>query len=220
MEHYSSAVRLELVRHLKKSLTDYPDLICSHLNLLIERLSWLITDVDAQVRKQGISLLKLVLSNADPDHILPFFPVVVAHLRCALTHISHDIQKDGLPLVDLLVDTFPQHLKYFSKHLLQDFLNQISSQIKPFLTANSNNAHTIKRVLTSDPARKIVGIQWYLQVCRRLQNVLKGIFKSSSGTQSINLSDSGKIIKWENIDEKLTWPIYTNEVTTEAYSRR
>ncbi len=56
---------------------------------------------DAAVRQSVQRLYKQIMPHVTGDMIGPLFPVLSAHLCCAMTHIHDDIQLDSLSLLGM-----------------------------------------------------------------------------------------------------------------------
>ena len=111
----------------------------------------------------GISLLQLVLQATPNDSIAPFFPILSAHLSCAMTHIQEDIQMDSLAVLDLILQFYPRLLTAQSRQLLTIFVQQISQQKKKTFGWAENDGETENK-LTIKPGSKISSHYWRQKV--------------------------------------------------------
>lgn len=166
--HYSTSVRVEAVNGLKELFTTNPHLVQSHLSDILERLAELLTDKDSVVRQGAIRVFKFFLPLVSEKQISPFFPLLCAHLCCAMTHIYDDIQVDSLVVLDLLLDNYPRLMIYRSNQVLSNFIEQISRQ---------QGQGQAKRSLSTDPNSATSSVKWRSSVLNRLQKFLSAILK-------------------------------------------
>ncbi|XP_052246793.1 testis-expressed protein 10 homolog isoform X1 [Dreissena polymorpha] len=164
--HYSPSVRHEAVTGLKELLSENPQLIDGHLPDIIEKSAEMFSDKDSTVRRGAVKhLLKLVFPVISEKQIAPFFPLVSAHLCCAMTHINDDIKMDSLAVLDLLLDHFPKLMVTKSSQVLTNFIEQISRQ----------QGQGQSRSLTINPSSGTSSMKWRLLVMSRLQKFLKAV---------------------------------------------
>lgn len=198
-QHYSISVRHDALMGLRELLTSYPDLIKSHLAVVLERAASMFIDKDAVVRQAVFRLLKTVLPLISERQITSFFPIISAHLCCCMTHIYDDIQADSLQILDLLLDNFPELVISNSSQLLPNFIEQISC---------SKSSGDKKRSLTVNPNRKSSSQKWRTSVLGRLHKLLSAMMKYqlkgqtvqgqvSVESRSLLPVSSGKMIVWE-----------------------
>ncbi|XP_046550863.1 testis-expressed protein 10 homolog [Haliotis rubra] len=143
-QHYSIGVRHDGVTGLRELMTLHPHMITSQLATIIEKALPLIMDKDSNVRQACLKLFKLIFTSTPAQQIEPFFPVLSAHLCCAMTHIYDDIQHDSLEVFDLLLDTYPLLIANNSGQLLQNFIEQISRQQNVTKGQKSNLSLAVK----------------------------------------------------------------------------
>ncbi|XP_033761464.1 testis-expressed protein 10 homolog isoform X2 [Pecten maximus] len=198
-QHYSISVRHDALTGMRELLTTYPDLIRSHLSVVLERTASMFSDKDAAVRQANIKLLKSVLPLVSERQITSFFPIISAHLCCAMSHIYDDIQSDSLKILDLFLDNFAQLVIGSSNQLLPNFIEQISS---------SKTTGDKKRTLNVNPNRKTTSQKWRSTVLERLHKLLTAVMKyeltgkitpGQGQSQSGNLMSrpSCKMVRWE-----------------------
>ena len=171
-QHYSHNIRHEGVVGLKELLTVNKQLLKSDLGLIIERTSELFLDKDHNVRKCVHNLLSQIFPFIPALEFSPFFPIMSAYLRCAMTHISDEIQLDSLNFLDLLLNFFPNLVTARNSELLDNFIEQISRK----MSGNSQNRSGIKivdRTLLVNPESKLSSQKWRVKVLTRLQQFLK-----------------------------------------------
>ncbi|XP_022080128.1 testis-expressed protein 10 homolog [Acanthaster planci] len=175
LNHYNAAVRQSSIAGMKELLSSHPSLISQHLSLLIDSLSVLMMDKEDMVRKAGISLLQLVLQATPADNVGPFFPILAAHLTCAMTHIQEDIQLDSLAVLDLMLASYPRLLTVRSQELLTVFVQLISRQRKR--TVGWTEGEADGGDLAVKPGSRISSHKWRQKVLQRLRQFLKALLE-------------------------------------------
>ncbi len=80
----------DIMAHISK------DIVWLQVKILYD---WSVLLQDAAVRQSVQRLYKQIMPHVSSDMIGPFFPVLSAHLCCAMTHIHDDIQLDSLSLL-------------------------------------------------------------------------------------------------------------------------
>ncbi|KAL4222115.1 Testis-expressed sequence 10 protein [Mactra antiquata] len=169
--HYSSSVRLEAVNGLKELLTSYSDLISVNLSDILDRCSELLIDRESSVRLAVIRLFKYLLPMVTEKEISPFFPLLCAHLSCAMTHIQDSIQEDSLNVLDLMLETFPKLMLTKSNQVLPNFMEQISRR---------QGQGKAKRTLSTNPDSSTSTVKWRTSVFNRLHKFLSAMVKYGS----------------------------------------
>ncbi|OWF39361.1 testis-expressed protein 10-like [Mizuhopecten yessoensis] len=206
-QHYSISVRHDALTGMRELLTTYPDLVRSHLAVVLERAASMFSDKDAAVRQADIKLLKTILPRISERQISSFFPIISAHLCCSMSHIYDDIQADSLKILDLFLDNFPQLVIGSSNQLLPNFIEQISS---------SKTTGDKKRTLNVNPNRKTTSQKWRSTVLERLYRLLSAVMKyqfigQTSAGQGSDDSENGTstsgTFKWERDSDAGHLPI-------------
>lgn len=85
-------------------------------------------DGSGSVRQAAHALVKSVLSLVSSDVISPFFTILVAHLKCGLTHIKEKIQLDALKLLELYLQHCSDLLVHLAGHILPVLIGLLSKQ--------------------------------------------------------------------------------------------
>ncbi|XP_067650622.1 testis-expressed protein 10 homolog [Haliotis asinina] len=165
-QHYSISVRHDGVMGLRELMTLHPHMMTSQLATIIEKALPLIMDKDSNVRQACLKLFKLIFTSTPAQQIEPFFPVLSAHLCCAMTHIYDDIQHDSLEVFDLLLDTYPSLIAKNSGQLLQNFIEQISRQQNVTKGQKSNLSLAVK------PDSKYSVQRWRSGILSRMYKLL------------------------------------------------
>lgn len=166
--HYSASVRLDAVNGLKELISSNPELVSPNLSDILERAAELLIDKDTPVRQAAVRFFKLFLPGVTDKQISPFFPLLCAHLCCAMTHIYDEIQEDSLSVLDLLLETFPKLMITKSSQVLPNFIEQISRR---------QGQGKAKRSLTTNPNSSTSSVKWRISVLNRLYKFLNAILK-------------------------------------------
>ena len=114
---------------------------CNLFNSIAERCSELFMDKDPVVRQTVQKVLRLVFIEVSSIQIAPFFPILSAHLCCAMTHINDDIQQDSLVILDLCLENCPELVTASSNKIMPNFIEQISRQTQ---TSNSKYRQSLR----------------------------------------------------------------------------
>ena len=166
LKHYSASVRHEALNGMKELLTTNTDLIQKHLSDILEKCFELVSDKDTVVRRTMVkNVLKVVLPSITEKQIMPFFPLVSAHLCFAMTHINDAIKVDSLLVLDLLLEHYPRLVISKSNQVLLNFIEQISR-----LKGDGQS-----RLLTTNPDSETSGMHWRGKVLTRLQKCLEAV---------------------------------------------
>ena len=166
--HYNASMRQDALTGLHELLSAHHALIHTHLSPLLSCLSHMFIDKDASVRASVHRLLRLVFPLVSPTQIRPFFPLVTAHLCCAMTHICDDIQVDSLAVLDLCLQFYPALVTSATDQLLLNFIEQISRQ------GQSSQAGQTRALLVN-PNSRLSSHKWRSKVLDRLHRFLRAM---------------------------------------------
>ena len=111
---------------IKELYLSNPDLLESTVSEMLNKVSPLFVDQEGNVRHCLYLLLKQVFQVLDQKVITPFFPLLLASLKCGLTHISTMIQMDSLKITNLLIVHYPRLMKEVVNSLLPLYLPLIA----------------------------------------------------------------------------------------------
>ena len=139
------------------------------------------------MRQGVIRLLKVYLPRVTEKQISPFFPLLCAHLCCAMTHIYDEIQLDSLLVLDILLETFPCLMVSKSNQVLINFVDQISR----------HQGHGKgSRSLTTNPNSKTSSLKWRISVLNRLEKFLVAILDSQKVSLGSHMDPAGHELHW------------------------
>lgn len=172
-QHYSASVRLDAVGGLRELLSSHPEILQHYLSQIIDRVSQLVVDKDPTVRSAVIKLFRQVIPQVDVHKMRPFFPIISAHVCCAMTHIYDDIQSDSLNILDIFLEFHPSLIIDRSSQIIPNFIEQISHQ------NTSKKSSAGGRSLSIKPDGKIQAHKWRNQVLSRLSNLLSTLLERS-----------------------------------------
>ena len=188
LQHYNAGMKHDALQGLKELITTDPSILQSHLPVILERLSELFVDKDNVVRSAVLKILKNVFHKISLSQLRPFFPVISAHICCAMTHIQDDIQLDSLPLLDLCLELYPSLVISSTSQLLPNFIEQISHQ-----SQSGNGSKAKERTLLVNPNSKLSSKKWRIKVLDRLTHFLKALADNQVLPNHINLRNQEKI---------------------------
>lgn len=193
LHHYNVSARMDALRGLKELLDDHPEVIIKHLSQLIEKVPLLATDIDENIRKITLSVVKVIFSKVNSDKLVPMYSVLAAQLSCAMSHLNPYIQFDSLFFLDVLLEFCPDIIDTSSDLLLPNFINLISQ--------NCSSKNKKSRFLSIDPSINLMSNNWRKHVLLRLNKVLQILVRSED-----HVAVSVDKVDWKSRDHCL---IYT-----------
>ncbi|KAM6967337.1 testis-expressed protein 10 homolog [Aplochiton taeniatus] len=175
LHHYSGSVKQSALVGLKELLTLHPSQLEEHLSRLLSEVAAVFTDKDANVRLAATRLLRFISQCVPADRAAPFFPLLSAHLSCAMTHIEAGIQEDAMKVLDVLLEHYPALLAARPALLLTNFLELISHRRSGGGARKGQEAKGSSWSLSVNPNRALTGQQWRLTVLLRLGRFLQAV---------------------------------------------
>lgn len=175
LHHYNANVKNSALLGLRELLSANPSLLEQHLSRLLSEVAAVFTDKDADVRQAATRVLKFIAQSVPAERVAPFFPLLSAHLSCAMTHIETGIQEDAMKVLDVLLEHYPALLAARPAVLLTNFLELISHRQS---TGGSKKAQDVKGrtwALSVNPSRTMSSQQWRLSVLLRLGRFLQAV---------------------------------------------
>nr|XP_022307369.1 testis-expressed protein 10 homolog isoform X2 [Crassostrea virginica] len=194
-QHYNVSVRMDAVSGLRELVTTFPEILEKQLAQVMERVSQLMVDKESVIRSALIKLFQQITPLVGVDKMRPFFPVVSAHVCCAMTHIYEDIQSDSLKILDIFLEYYPSLIMDRSSQIIPNFIEQISHQN---LTKKSSAGC---RSLSIKPGGKIRAHTWRNQVLLRLSKLLSTLVKSSELSGSKGKVEEELKVVWKDEEE-------------------
>nr|XP_061789913.1 testis-expressed protein 10 homolog [Nerophis lumbriciformis] len=210
LHHYNANVKHSALLGLKELLSTNPSLLEQHLSRLLSEVAAVFTDKDANVRVTATRVLRYIAQSVPAERVAPFFPLLSAHLCCAMTHIELSIQEDAMKVLDVLLEHYPQLLAARPAVLLTNFLELISHRQNGAKKEPEGKGRTW--ALSVNPRRTVTSQQWRLSVLLRLGRFLQAVVEErpvEEGDISVPsdgvFGSSGKsritplIITWEEL---------------------
>lgn len=173
LHHINSNIKQGALVGLRELLSAQPTLIELHASAVLSEVAALFTDKDGSVRAAAVRLLRFITQCISAERVAPFFPLLSAHLTCAMTHISEAIQEDALRVLDVLLEHYPGLLSQKHTVLLTNFLELISQKRKAGTGQDKSGKGGF--ALTISTTRSITAQQWRLTVLLRLGSFLQAV---------------------------------------------
>ena len=154
---------------------------------MVSQVFTLIVDDNPNVRKALCTLLRIVFANTSIENLRPFFPILVAHISCGLTHISDRIQVDTLKVFDLVLKHYPSLLVEHTQSLLPLLVSLVSRQQKLSQNRFSNQSKSLvgtielakagrgSSTLSGNPESKLAELSSRLQIFTLLSKFLEAV---------------------------------------------
>uniref|UniRef100_A0A674DYL1 Testis expressed 10 n=1 Tax=Salmo trutta TaxID=8032 RepID=A0A674DYL1_SALTR len=185
LHHYSGTVKQGALVGLRELLTLHPSELDQHLFSLLSEAAAVFTDKDPNVRKSATRLLRFIAQSVPAERTSPFFPLLSAHLSCAMTHIETGIQEDALKVLDVLLDHYPALLAARPALLLTNFLELISHRSTGGGARKGQEGKGRSWALSVNPNRNVTGQQWRLTVLFRLWRFLQAVVEERRGEEGV-----------------------------------
>ncbi|TRY84600.1 hypothetical protein DNTS_001334 [Danionella cerebrum] len=173
LHHFTSNVKESALVGLRELLSANPTMVELHASVVLSEVAALFTDKDGSVRTAAVRLLRFIAQCVPADRVAPFFPLLSAHLTCAMTHISEAIQEEALRVLDVLLEHYPALLSQRHTVLLGNFLELISQKRKSATGQDKSTKGSY--ALTINTNRTVTAQQWRLTVLLRLSNFLQAV---------------------------------------------
>ncbi|XP_076869271.1 testis-expressed protein 10 homolog [Brachyhypopomus gauderio] len=178
LHHYNSTVKQDALLGLRDLLGTHPSLVEQHASAVLSEVAALFTDRDGAVRGAATRLLRFLAQCVPAEHVAPFFPLLSAHLTCAMTHIAAGIQEDSLRVLDVLLEHYPALLSQRHTVLLANFLELISQRrmggVRGGAGGDKGPGKT-SYALSVSTSRSVTAQQWRLTVLLRLSRFLQAV---------------------------------------------
>lgn len=224
LHHYSANVKHSALLGLKELLSLSPSLLEQHLSRLLSEVAAVLTDKDGNVRVAATRVLRFVAQSVPAERVAPFFPLLSAHLSCAMTHIEPGIQEDAMNVLDIFLEHYPSLLASRPAVLLTNFLELISHRQNSGGARKAQEAWGRTWALSVHPDRRVTSQQWRLSVLLRLGNFLQAVVEerpTEEGDLSLRTegafasSGQGRLtplnLNWEElIYKKIDVKVYEN----------
>lgn len=175
LHHYNANVKHSALLGLKELLSISPSLLEQHLSRLLSEVAAVLTDKDHNVRVAATRVLRFIAQCVPAERVAPFFPLLSAHLSCAMTHIEAGIQEDSMNVLDVFLEHYPALLAARPAVLLTNFLEMISHRQNSGGAKKAQDSKTRTWALSINPDRAVTSQQWRLSVLLRLGRFLQAV---------------------------------------------
>ncbi|TKS82021.1 Testis-expressed protein 10 -like protein [Collichthys lucidus] len=175
LHHYNANVKHSALLGLRELLYLNPSLLEQHLSRLLSEVAAVFTDKDGNVRVAATRVLRFIAQSVPAERVAPFFPLLSAHLSCAMTHIETGIQEDAMKVLDVLLEHYPALLAARPAVLLTNFLELISHKQNSGGANKPQDAKGRTWALSVNPSRAVTSQQWRLSVLLRLGRFLQAV---------------------------------------------
>ncbi|XP_030606819.1 testis-expressed protein 10 homolog [Archocentrus centrarchus] len=175
LHHYNANVKHSALLGLKELLSISPSLLEQHLSRLLSEVAAVLTDKDHNVRVAATRVLRFIAQCVPAERVAPFFPLLSAHLSCAMTHIEAGIQEDSMNVLDVFLEHYPALLAARPAVLLTNFLEMISHRQNSGGAKKAQDSKTRTWALSINPDRAMTSQQWRLSVLLRLGRFLQAV---------------------------------------------
>ncbi|KAK9513755.1 hypothetical protein VZT92_027264 [Zoarces viviparus] len=175
LHHYSANIKHSALLGLKELLSLNPSLLEQHLSRLLSEVAAVFTDKDGNVRVAATRVLRFIAQSVPAERVAPFYPVLSAHLSCAMTHIEASIQEDAMKILDVLLEHYAALLAARPAVLITNFLELISHRQSSGGANKTQDAKGWTWALSVNPSRAVTSQQWRLSVLLRLGRFLQAV---------------------------------------------
>ncbi|CAL1611185.1 unnamed protein product [Knipowitschia caucasica] len=175
LHHYNANIKHGALLGLRELLSLNPQLLDSHLSRLLSEVAAVFTDKDGNVRMAATRVLRFIAQSVPAERVAPFFPLLSAHLSCAMSHIEVGIQEDAVKVLDVLLEHYASLLASRPAVLLTNFLELISHRQNSGAVRKAQDTKARSWALSVNPGRAVTSQQWRLNVLLRLGQFLQAI---------------------------------------------
>lgn len=175
LHHYNANIKHSALLGLRELLSQNAQLLDMHLSRLLSEVAAVFTDKDGNVRLAATRVLRFITQSVPAERVAPFFPLLSAHLSCAMTHIEVSIQEDAMKVLDVLLEHYPALLASRPAVLLTNFLELISHRQNSGGAKKAQDTKARTWALSVNPGRTVTSQQWRLAVLLRLGQFLQAV---------------------------------------------
>lgn len=170
LKHHNLKFRTDALRNVRDAVKfGQAEHLVGHLHELLQGIAAGALDIEREVRRDSFKTLDALLEALPSDAIVPFFHIIAAYLRCAMTHVQPAIQEDSLLLLDVLLHRVPSRLlaERSASAIIGHFIDMISRTRHD--TQHTNRLLTVR--LGQGQGQQTT-IKWRTKVLLRLQQIL------------------------------------------------
>ncbi|XP_034490287.1 testis-expressed protein 10 [Drosophila innubila] len=194
LRHYNLKFRTDALRNVRDAVKlGEAEHLVGHLNELFQGIAGGALDMERDVRREAFKTLDVLLEALSTQAVVPFFHIIAAYLRCAMTHVQPAIQEDSLLLLDVLLQRVPSSMlaERSASTIIGHFIDMISRTRHD--TQHTNRLLTVRM---GQGQGQQTTIKWRTKVLLRLQQILGTLLQqhnSGSGSGSDAHSQSRTI---------------------------
>ncbi|CAK8681841.1 unnamed protein product [Clavelina lepadiformis] len=132
---------------------------------IFEKISKLIVDDNSEVRSGCISCFQILFKWLPEVRVSPFFSLILSYLYCAMSHLSIEVQKDSLKILDLCLENYLSLVQSEGgTKLLEYFIELIST--------NETGNKSRGRMITMKFSKHESALKWRTQILACLLRLL------------------------------------------------
>lgn len=161
MHHYSGNIRKEAIFGLKELLSANVEILTQHLAAILDAILPRIIDEDATVRNALHSLLNVIWNLVNSGKLSPHFPLILAQLKCGLTHSNENIKDFALKLCESVAESHPDFVRSNP-----EFVQMLIDLLPNFGIGNSS------KTSTNSSQGKIFSLKRRTSAVRTLRNLI------------------------------------------------
>ncbi|XP_047454705.1 testis-expressed protein 10 homolog isoform X2 [Mugil cephalus] len=208
LHHYNANVKHGALLGLRELLSINPSVLEQHLSRLLSEVAAVFTDKDRNVRVAATRVLRFIAQSVPAERVAPFFPLLSAHLSCAMTHIEASIQEDAMNVLDVFLEHYPALLAARPAVLLTNFLEMISHKQNSGAAKRAQDPKGRTWALSINLDRAVTSQQWRLSVLLRLGRFLQAVVEERPMDDS-DLSARTEGVFGSSGEGRIT-PVYLN----------
>ena len=106
LNHHSPKVRRDALRGLQELCTTYGSVLRGNLARILEGCTPAAIDAHSEVRSAFRAFQTMLLETLPPSTLTAFAPTLALQIRSGLSHVSNEVRKDGLVLLNLYASHF------------------------------------------------------------------------------------------------------------------
>ncbi|KAL7745310.1 hypothetical protein ACLKA6_015333 [Drosophila palustris] len=188
LKHHNQKFRTDALRNVRDAVKlGQAEHLIGHLNELFQGIAGGALDMERDVRRESFKTLDVLLEALPTQAVVPFFHIIAAYLRCAMTHVQPAIQEDSLLLLDVLLQRVPSRMlaERSASTIIGHFIDMISRARHD--TQHTNRLLTVRLGQGQGQGQQTT-IKWRTKVLLRLQQILGTLLEqhgSRSGSGSI-----------------------------------
>ncbi|XP_030564723.1 testis-expressed protein 10 [Drosophila novamexicana] len=195
LKHHNLKFRTDALRNVRDAVkAGQASHLIGHLNELLQGIAAGALDIERDVRSESYKTLDVLLEALPVDAVAPFFHIIAAYLRCAMTHVQPAIQEDSLLLLDVLLQRVPSRLlvERSASTIISNFIDMISRQ--RYDTQHTNRLLTV-RIGQGQGQGQLTTIKWRTKVLLRLQQILSTLLQQ--GKSDNNARPAARVVHYD-----------------------